>query len=325
MINILVTGVGSLLGQGIIKTIKKSNIKSNIFGTDYFETAVGLYWVKKGYLLPDVLKKSNLKNWLTKFIYICRKEKIDIIIPGLDFETPILSKYKTTIEKKTKSKILVSSFNVIKICNDKWETIEFLKKNNFLYPKSCLPNNINKFLINNKFPLIVKPRFESTSKNISIVKNINELKKSLINCKKPIIQEIVGNKKNEYTCGSTLINGKILSTITLKRELKNGNTKIAFHNKNINLDDFLCDVTKKLVPYGPTNFQLMLTKNGPVIFEINPRFSGTTIIRAMFGLNEIDLILSEIYKLKIKKNKLKYGTIIRYFEDFYVNNKDLIK
>ena len=40
MINILVTGVGSLLGQGIIKTIKKSHIKSNIFGTDYFEVEV---------------------------------------------------------------------------------------------------------------------------------------------------------------------------------------------------------------------------------------------------------------------------------------------
>tara|TARA_Y100000741_G_C18248527_1_gene556412 strand:- start:224 stop:1201 length:978 start_codon:yes stop_codon:yes gene_type:complete len=325
MINILVTGVGSLLGQGIIKTIKKSDIKSNIFGTDYFDAAVGLYWVKKGYLLPDVLKKNNFESWLKKFIYICRKEKIDIIIPGLDFETPILSKYKKIIEKKTKSRILVSSIDVIKICNDKWETNKFLKKNNFLYPKSCLPNHVNAFLKNNKFPLIVKPRFGSTSKNIALVKNISELKKALINCKKPIIQEIIGKKNNEYTCGSTLINGKVLSTITLKRQLKDGNTKIAFHNKNINLNDFLCEVTKKLNPYGPINIQLILTKNGPVIFEINPRFSGTTPIRAMFGLNEINLILSEIYKLKFKKNKIKYGTIIRYFEEFYISDKDLIK
>ena len=55
MINILVTGAGSLLGQGIIKTINKSKIKTKIIGTDYFDTAIGLYWVKKGYLLADVL------------------------------------------------------------------------------------------------------------------------------------------------------------------------------------------------------------------------------------------------------------------------------
>ena len=111
---------------------------------------------------------------------------------------------------------------------------------------------------------------------------------------------------------------------TLKRKLKNGNTKIAFHNKDLNLNDFIYKITKKLKPYGATNFQLKLTKSGPVIFEINPRFSGTTPIRAMFGLNEIDIILSKIYNLKIKKPKLKYGIIIRYYEDFYIKNKDLI-
>ena len=44
---------------------------------------------------------------------------------------------------------------------------------------------------------------------------------------------------------------------------------------------------------GATNFQLKLTKKGPVIFEINPRFSGTTHIRSLFGLNEIDIILNK--------------------------------
>ena len=50
-------------------------------------------------------------------------------------------------------------------------------------------------------------------------------------------------------------------------------------------------ITSKLEPYGPTNFQLKLTKKGPVIFEINPRFSGTTHMRSLFGLNEIDIII----------------------------------
>jgi len=324
MINILVTGAGSLLGQGIIKTINKSKIKTKIIGTDYFDTAIGLYWVKKGYLLPDVLKKSNLNKWLKEIVKICNKEKIDILIPGLDFETSILSKHKSLIEEKTKSKILVSSPNVLKVCNDKWETIKFLQKNKFLFPKSTLPYNLNQFLKHNKFPLIVKPRFGSTSNNIFMVHNRVELKNSLQNCKKPIIQEIVGNQKNEYTCGSVFIENEVLTTIALKRKLKNGNTIIATHIKNNSLNAFIKKITNKLEPYGPTNFQLKLTKKGPVIFEINPRFSGTTHIRSIFGLNEIDIILNKIYNLNIRKSNLRYGTIIRYYEDFFIRNKNLI-
>ena len=298
MINILVTGVGSLLGQGIVRTIKKSRLNTNIVTTDYFNTAVGLYWGNKGYLLPDIIKKKNYKSWITNLIDICQNEKIDIVIPGLDFELPIFSKYKSLIERRTKSKILISSNKVIKIANDKWETIKFLKKNNFLYPESTLPNNIKKFIKKNKFPLIIKPRFGHTSKNIFIAYDYKELKNYLKKCTKPIIQEIIGDESNEYTCSSVYIGNKVLSTIALKRKLKNGNTSIAIHNKNEYLEKFIHNITKKLSPYGSTNYQLKLTKKGPVIFEINARFSGTTPLRAMFGINEIDIILNEIYNLK---------------------------
>ena len=58
MISILVTGVGSLLGQGILKSIQNSRLKCRVIGTDYFPSAVGLYWVDEGYILPDILKQN---------------------------------------------------------------------------------------------------------------------------------------------------------------------------------------------------------------------------------------------------------------------------
>ena len=100
---------------------------------------------------------------------------------------------------------------------------------------------------------------------------------------------------------------------------------MAVHVKIDLLNEFIKNLTNKLQPFGATNFQLKLTNKGPVVFEINPRFSGATPIRAAFGLNEIYIILSKIYNKKIKKNKLKYGAIIRYCDDFFIRNKDLIK
>ena len=62
MTKFLVSGAGSLLGQGLIKTIKLSKKKYKIYGTDYLKDAIGLYWVRKGYILPDILKKKNLEK-----------------------------------------------------------------------------------------------------------------------------------------------------------------------------------------------------------------------------------------------------------------------
>ena len=76
MIRILVTGVGSLLGQGILKSIQNSKLDCHIIGTDYFSSAVGLYWVNKGYLLPDILRSEiSETQWVESLIDIINKEK----------------------------------------------------------------------------------------------------------------------------------------------------------------------------------------------------------------------------------------------------------
>ena len=142
----LVTGCGSLLGQGIIRTISSSNKNYEIFGTEYIKDTVGLYWVKKAYILPDILKeKVSLNSWYLKILKIIKRHKINYLIPGLDFELPILNQIKSKIEKNTKCKIIISDKKVINICRDKWNTSEFLRKNNFVYPNSCLPKNLKFF------------------------------------------------------------------------------------------------------------------------------------------------------------------------------------
>jgi carbamoyl-phosphate synthase large subunit len=272
--------------------------------------------------------KSNvkIKNWLKMIITIIKKNKIDYVIPGLDFELPIFSKFQKTIESECNCKIIISNFKIINIFRDKWKTIEYLRKNGFPYPKSSLPLNIKSFLKNNKFPIIVKPRTSSTSKNVYLTKNINELKKAIKICKNPIIQEYLYKNNNEYTCGVLfdVKKDKLISKITLNRELKNGNTRIARlrnNNKFRIINKFISQVTKKIKPNGPLNFQLCLTQKGPLIFEINPRFSGTTPFRALFGLNEVEYLLNALEGKKQKKIKINEGVIIRYFEDYFIKNE----
>ena len=125
--NILVTGVGSTLGFGILRTLKKGDVDAKIFGTDYLDSAVGLYEVEKGYLLPDIYISDNLEQqWLEAVMDIVSKHDIDFLFVGLDFEVPIFAKYKADIERMSDCIVIVSSSEVVRTCNDKWLTYLFL-------------------------------------------------------------------------------------------------------------------------------------------------------------------------------------------------------
>ena len=58
MKKILITGCGSLIGQGLIKTMRDSSRKYNIYGTDYIKDTIGHYIVKKSFLIFQETAKS---------------------------------------------------------------------------------------------------------------------------------------------------------------------------------------------------------------------------------------------------------------------------
>ncbi len=321
MIRVLVTGVGSLLGQGILKTIQDSSLDCKIIGTDYFPTAVGLYWVDKGYILPDLLKPEiNEAQWIDVLINIINQENIKLVLPGIDFEIPILARNKSFIENQTGAILLVSSEEVVQIGDDKWETYKYLKNKHFFYPNSSLPKTAESFIQSNPFPLIVKPRFGHTSENVFLVKNNKELNEALKVCDKPIIQEYLEDPEQEYTCGATCIDQEIITIISLRRTLKNGNTQQAFCERTDIIDAYIRKLTLSLNPFGPINFQLRVTDRGPVVFEINPRFSGTTPIRALFGVNEVKAVITKLTGAEhvSEEYKEKEGVVIRYFENQFI-------
>lgn len=267
------------------------------------------------------IKKKKL--WEKKILKIIKKEKINLLIPGLDFELEHLINLKNRIEKIS-CKLLISNKDIITIFNDKWNTYNYLKKNNFFYPNTTLKKGLRRFLDKNKFPLIVKPRRGSTSKNVFLVKNLSELRKAIKNCPNPIIQEYLFANNNEYTCGTIMSEGNLLSSIVLKRKLKNGNTvQASYKNNNATrkITNFIEKLTKKINPEGPLNLQLCYKNNKPIVFEINPRFSGTTPLREIFGLNEIEIYINYLENKKLRKFKKNFreGTVLRYFDNFFVN------
>src|SRR5919112_1486000 len=151
-INVLVTSVGGIIAQGITKSLKyhnryKENKKYfyNILGTDIIIDSAGLYRVDKF----SIINKPENENFIQSIIDLCIRNNIDLIFIGSDEELIVFSKNKEIIESKTSAKIISNPTNVIEICRNKFNTFQFLKKNNLNYIPSCLVTESDEFIKEN--------------------------------------------------------------------------------------------------------------------------------------------------------------------------------
>lgn len=317
---ILVTGTGSLIGQAVIKSILGSKVKENVslFGCDYFENTVGSYWCEKNFILPDLLNPLQIDNWRKRIYEIVTQYKIEIIFVGVDFELLYFADIKKDLKENYQCTVIVSDREVIEIGNDKYRTYEFLCDNGIPAPKTYLLENVSDSLI--EFPLIVKPRVGARSRGVEIV---NDRMKLDSFCQQHlnqgyIAQELVGTDSTEYTCGVLYWNGECRHSIVLKRRLKEGNTMLAEYSSSEEgcITHYIREIANRLKPYGSCNLQLRVDcKDQPKLFEINPRFSGTTYMRALFGYNEVEFLICKILDWEEPMMSKKNGKVIRYYDE----------
>jgi carbamoyl-phosphate synthase large subunit len=114
-INVLVSGVGGNVGQGIIKALRLSKLNLRIVGADASPYSAGLYRVDRGYLVP----RAEQKDYLGVMIEICREEKIHCLMLGPDQELLTMAQNRETVEGQTGTKVIVSPARVIQTGNDK--------------------------------------------------------------------------------------------------------------------------------------------------------------------------------------------------------------
>ena len=327
-INILITGAASGVGQSIIRSLVNSKIKKklNLIISDISDlNPYPIYKLK--YLQIPKVEQKNSKNILNKIII---KNKINIIFIGSEYEISFFSKNKKFFEKIKNLKLCVADLKTIRLSNDKYKTYEFLKKNNFPYPKTIKINkssNLKNIIKKIKMPFILKNRFGTSSRNVFEINNINAFKTHIKSIKYPLIQEKLISfsnhhfkNKEEFTCSFfTLKNKKTLGPFIARRILKFGTSwAVDVNTSDKKIKKLIIDISKKINNIGSFNIQLINTKKGPIPFEFNSRFSGTTSIRSKFGFNEPEFFIKDCflnYKFLKNKIKIKKGTALRYIAE----------
>lgn len=325
-IHVLISGSGSLYGVAIIQSLLKSDLALRLVACDINPRTLGLHLAHCGYMVPPVqLEEQYLKQLLT----IIERENINAIFVASSKEIDFFSNHKAQIEKTTGARVFVNPPAVLEICCDKWHTVNFLKEQGFYFPRTLRypedQEQMDAFIEDVGFPLIVKPRRGAGSQGLYTANNVYEVY-SLITGKTDIIlQQYLPGDLGEFTTGiCTGAKGNILSGITLKRYLQDGMTIAADLEDFTEITNYCKQVARVLKPYGPCNFQSRLLKGKPYIFEINPRFSSSTGMRSLLGVNEAEILLrAEILGQKITEPPILKCSVIRQYTDYLVSSEQI--
>lgn len=325
--NVLVTGAGSILGQGIIKSLKLSNtqhprsVTYNIFAADMSPQAAGIYRCNKAFLIPA----PSVPDYGDNVVQICRKNNVDAVFVGTDEEMLPLALLKDRIKKESGATVITNPVDVIRMASDKWFTYEYLTKNRVSCAQSSLPEGKDEFVGKFGYPIVVKPRQGHGSLHFYVVHDYDELQRAISTIEaagwQPILQEYLGGIDNEFTSGITVdVSGTtVMSSISMKKTLKNGQTYKAFIDDFDSVRSSARDVAIKVGAVGPVNIQAKLVDGNPKVFEINARFSATCPIRAAAGINEPDVVFRNmVMGEKIRLHSYLKMVCMRYWSEVYV-------
>jgi carbamoyl-phosphate synthase large subunit len=317
---VMVTGAGAVLGQGIIKSLRVAPHAYEIVALDPDPRAVGLYWADRADLIP-LAADPGYGDAIDRVI---ERERPDVLLVGTDVELMYFALHKDRLESSYGVRVVVSPPDVIRIADDKWLTYQFLASNGFPCPDSALPDEHESLIQRCGFPLIVKPRIGARSIGVQRVANEQQLQEALAAVTSPIIQECVASPEHEYTSGITVVHGQVMGVVTMRRDLRDGNTYRAYVTPDSPYDELLALIAQRLGGEGVINFQFRVAEDVAKIFEINARFSGTTPFRAYAGFNEVDHLAQHYaYGTPIPKPAVAPVVILRYMNEVVIRPEQI--
>lgn len=322
-LTVLVLAVGGNVSQGILKAIAQTRHRYRIIGADVSPLQMGLFTVDRALVSPWA-SSTDFVPWL---IDTCRSEGVNAILSGCEPVLMALAAQRELIESKSGAFCLVSDLPLMEIGDDKLKTCDWLSANGLPHPPYARAEDreaAERLVKSTGYPLVAKPRHGGGSRGLFLVENEDDLTYA---GRKPnyVLQAHVGTDEDEYTVGCFVDRkGALAPSCCIRRELLSGTTYRAVLGEFSEVREVAERIVTALQPMGPCNVQLRMTPQGPVCFEINPRFSGSAPIRAHFGYNEPVAALEHFVKgAPVTLPLVTEGVGLRYWNELYPDSAAL--
>lgn len=334
------------MGCSILRAARISARKHKIIGLNLDAFRSGIFDCDSAYITPPL---SNITAFRERLLEIVVKEKPDLILAGRDDDVPVLAQMSAELAELG-SVVAASSESAVNLCRDKLATAQFFEKAGLPFARTAHERSGISLLVKEEgFPVVVKPRSGSGSHGVSIAFDHTDLSSALEGPGDVIVQKYLKPKNWPDQLQHSdvyLPSGKIRQEMELSIQVILGPNGVLgpFASENslqgympvgvrviesLALQEIVRKASEKFIEArltGPCNFQARETAPETFqFFEVNPRCTGITDIRASIGFNEIDLILdalvhkNDVVSPKFPTNQLAY----RYWSHVVFQSADL--
>ncbi len=243
-----------------------------VWGADSSSYAPAFRYCDHAILLPKV----GEAGYADKLLALCRKNKIDMVVPLIDPELEVLAARYDEFRSNGVMAV-VSPAKTIEIAFDKYLTYVHAKQAGIEVPQTVTSiEEAIKLLSEGElsWPLMVKPRKGSASLFVNSCSNQSELMLAFQSCPAPMIQEFISGNEYGYDIFCDGDFKPVSVFCKLKLAMRAGETDKAVSVNDKKLIDLGVKIARAFPMFGPADVDVRTGKNGPVLLEINPRFGG---------------------------------------------------
>lgn len=315
---ILFTSVGRRveLVQAFRTAAEKLNVPLKIIGADITEDAPALFFCDES----RIVCKIREKEYIPQLLSICKKQRVDCLIPTIDTDLLLLAENKANFEA-IGTKVLISAVDKVKLCRDKNYTADYFVS---LGLKSPLPvNSVEKYekalrLGTVSFPAFIKPKDGSSSINAYKVENLEDLKLYAEKIEDYIIQPFISGREYTIDIFCDYEGNPIYITPRERLVVRAGEVL----KTQIVQDDVMIQEMQTLIedykPCGQITVQLIRDEvtDEDYYIEINPRFGGGAPLSMKAGADSAEALLKMLNgnKLEYKEKAARDGAIYSRFD-----------
>lgn len=337
---VLVAGIGGAsLGTEILKCLRDAS-RYTVFGCDISAFAYGHY--QEGFAETFVVDRDRYVESVLEF---CLSHGVQAVIPGGEGPLGLLSRAAARFGALGIS-IASNSPEVIATCSDKQQLFARLHELGLPAPRTMAFEDVSAFhdCADVPYPCVIKPSAGTGgSRLVFLASNPTEaalyLTHLLHNARTALIQEYIPLHEGEFTVGVlSLPDSRLVGSIAMQRlfhtklsVLTEERTGLISSGYSQGLIEELPEVRAQaetiamaLGSVGPVNIQGRL-RNGILLpFEINPRFSASTYLRAMAGFNEIDIFLHYLLRGVVPPmDAIRPGYYLRSLAEIRVSQEEI--
>lgn len=339
-ITVLITAAGNVFMPGTTACFRNNGERNiRLIGADMNDDKTMLEMVDTYYPVP----RGDDPKYVDIILDICKKEKVDIVVPIMSVELESLSRNKEKF-REIGTIVSVSDIESLEIANDKLRLMDYMSANGFDCPKYYRIGNVDELIRYAKelgYPekkVCVKATHGSGSRGFRILDGrINKYDRfmyekpntNLISLEEMteilsipeampemiVIEYLPGN---EYTVDLLADKGRVMYNCC-RKSLNMDNSIMLdgiIESKKEVLD--LCEkVVKSLKLDGNIGFDLKEDKNGkPYIMECNPRMTAGIPMFMAAGINLPYLCVKKIMGEELPELSIKEGMKMkrRYLE-----------